>query len=906
MRTCHGIGIGNRIARRCAATLLTAALASCDDGPAAPEAMSLAVAPASVALASIGDTAVFTATITDQYGDAFAGVVGWRTSRPSVFTVTDAGVVKAVGNGSGTLTASVAGLSATANVVVVQAPSAMDVTSGDGQAARQGLALAEAVVVEVTDAGGTPVEDVMVVFAPAAGDGSADPDTAATNADGRARTAWTLGDHPGMQSLTASVAGTGRPSVRVAATALTPEETADSVRIVSGDRQSVLQGRTLPNPVVVLVLDDAGEPVEGARVAFTPAQGDGSADPDTAATNADGRARTTWTLGDHAGAQRLAATVAVADGPSVQVAATALAPEEVAAALRIVSGDRQSVLQGQALPNPVVVLVLDDAGEPVEGARVAFTPEQGDGSADPDTAATNADGRARTTWTLGDHAGAQRLAATVAVAGGPSASAIATALTPEQTVATLSVAAGDQQRAIRGEPLPAPVVVQLLDSAGSPVANVEVSFATASGHGRADPRAAASNAQGRAQTSWTLGEPLGTQRMTASVAGGPSVDATATALRRPVNTPPVASEEIPTLILQTGAATVELAGNAYFRDADGDELRYTAVSSDPARARASVQGGEIAIRPVSRGTVRIVVSASDPSGEAVSQSFWAAVLPAPDNTGYDIDFLDFSGPARNLPKVVLDSNRRWERIITKDLQNISVWNQTYVGCRQRFAVFAELDDLAVFIYVADIDGPQKVLARAGPCLIRSADGLALVGFVEFDVADLDNDDLFSTALHEVGHVLGIGTLWTYKGLLVDPSSESNPNADTHFTGPAARAAFDAAGGTAYTGAKVPVHNGAGGGRNSHWRDSVFRGELMGPYLYPNSAQPLSAVTIQSLADLGYPVDPGQADSWTWSGRSFDLAAAIRRGEAIPLGAHVASGPILVVDDTGRIVREVRR
>ncbi len=881
-------------------------LGSCDDGPAAPEAMSLAVAPSSVALASIGDTAVFTATITDQYGDAFAGAVEWRTSRPSVFTATGAGVVKAVANGQGTLTASFAGLSATAAVVVAQEPAAMDVASGDGQAARQGLALAEAVVVEVTDAGGTPVEDVMVVFAPAAGNGVVDPDSVATDSGGRARTTWTLGDRPGAQSLTASVAGAGRPSARVAATALTPEETADSVRIVSGDRQSGLQGRALANPVVALVLDDAGEPVEGARVAFTPAQGDGAADPDTATTDADGRAQTMWTLGNHAGAQSLAGAVVVADGPSVQAAATALAPEEVAAALRIVSGDRQSGLQARALANPVAALVLDDAGEPVEGARVAFTPAQGDGAADPDTATTDADGRAQTTWTLGNRPGTQRLTAAVAVAGGPSASASATALTPEQTVATISVAAGDQQRAIRGEPLPAPVVVQLLDSAGDPAANAEVSFATASGHGRADPRTATSNAQGRAQTSWTLGEPLGTQRMTASVAGGPSVDATATALRRPVNTPPVASEEIPTLILQTGAATVELAGSAHFSDADGDVLRYSAVSSDPARARASVQGSEIAIRPVSRGTVRVVVSASDPSGEAVSQSFWVAVLPAPDNTGYDIDFLDFSGPARNLPKVALDSNRRWEQIVTRDLQNVAVWNQTYDACGQRFAVFAELDDLAVFVYVGDIDGPQNVLARAGPCLIRSNGGLALVGSVEFDVADLDHDDLYATALHELGHVLGIGTLWAYKGFLVDPSSESNPNADTHFTGPAARAAFDAAGGTAYAGAKVPVQNGAGGGRNSHWRDSVFRGELMGPYLYPNRAQPLSAVTIQSLADLGYPVDAGQADSWTWSGRSFDAAAAIRRGEAIPLGAHIASGPILVVDDAGRIVRLVRQ
>ena len=1001
---------GPRCAAALSATLALGALASCDDGPAAPEAMSISVTPSSARLTSLGDTAAFSATIFDQYGAAFEGTPAWSASPATVFTVSARGVARAVGNGAGTLTASFEGLSATASVTVAQEPAALEVVSGDGQAARQGGALPEAVVVQVNDAGGSGAAGVPVVFAPAAGDGAVDPGTATTGADGRARTVWTLGDRPGPQSLSVSVGAAGGPSGRVAATALTPEETVVSVEIAAGDQQRVLQGRTLRDSVTARALDAAGDPVAGARVAFTPAEGDGTADPDTVATGEDGRARTSWTLGDHAGEQRLtaavaiaggpsaqaaatalapeevvatlridagdqqravqgralpspvtaraldaagdpvagvrvaftpaegdgtadpdtvatgedgrartswtlgdrlgeqrlAAAVAIAGGPSAQAAATALAPEEVVATLRIDAGDQQRAVQGRALPSPVTARALDAAGDPVAGVRVAFTPAEGDGTADPDTVATGEDGRARTSWTLGDHAGTQRLTAAVAVSGGPSATATATALEPEQTVATIRVAAGDRQRAVRGQALPAPVVVELLDGVGNAVPDVQVTFAPATGHGAASPGAAASNAQGRARTSWTLGDRLGTQRLTASVAGGPSVVATATALREPANTPPVASAEIPTLILQVGGATARLTGSRHFSDADGDALQYSAISSNAALAGASAQGGEIAIRPVSQGTGSVVVAATDPSGATASQTFWVAVLPAPDNTGYDIDLLDFSGSAHSLPRVALDANRRWEQIVTRDLANIPLSGQTYEACRQRFSVFAELDDLVVFVYVGDIDGQSGILARAGPCLVHSNDGLSLVGFIEFDAADLDDNALlYDLALHEMGHVLGVGPLWHSKGFLANPSSESD-SVDTHFTGPLARAAFDSAGGTSYTGAKVPVENGGPlGRRNMHWRASVLGGELMDPYIY-NSANPLSAVTIQSLADLGYHVDPSQADSWTLPGRSPDLAAAIRRGEAIPLGHDVVRMPILVVDKTGRVLRTIRR
>ncbi len=171
--------------------------------PSRPVAVT--VTPSSATLSSLGETATFRAQITDQNGVSFPGVVTWSSSDPDVFSVSS-GVVTAVANGSGPLTASYENLSGTASVMVQQAPSMVSVASGGGQEGLPGQVLADPVVVRVDDAGGSPVEGVAVAFAAAEGHGSADPSMATTDSEGRAGTAWTLGPASGVQSLTATAA----------------------------------------------------------------------------------------------------------------------------------------------------------------------------------------------------------------------------------------------------------------------------------------------------------------------------------------------------------------------------------------------------------------------------------------------------------------------------------------------------------------------------------------------------------------------------------------------------------------------------------------------------------------------------------------------------------------------------
>ena len=100
--------------------LLVAACGGGDSGgngivepPDPPRAVAIAISPESASLTFIGQTATFTASLTDQHGASFSGTVTWSSDEPGVFTVNPQGVVTSVANGWGTLRAAFQNLSAT-------------------------------------------------------------------------------------------------------------------------------------------------------------------------------------------------------------------------------------------------------------------------------------------------------------------------------------------------------------------------------------------------------------------------------------------------------------------------------------------------------------------------------------------------------------------------------------------------------------------------------------------------------------------------------------------------------------------------------------------------------------------------------------------------------------------------
>ena len=187
-----------------------------------------------------------------------------------------------------------------------------------------------------------------------------------------------------------------------------------------------------------------------------------------------------------------------------------------------------------------------------------------------------------------------------------------------------------------------------------------------------------------------------------------------------------------------------------------------------------------------------------------------------------------------------------------------------------------IDDLVIYATIKTIDGVGKVQASSGPCLVRKTNKLPAVGRMEMDVDDLNqlatSNRLNAVVLHEMLHVVGFGTIWEE----VTPSRLSDAGgADPRFTGPQAIDGCNAAGGSSICVGGVPVENCTGinncgaGTRDSHWRELTFRTEIMTGFLEnATTPMPLSTMTIQSLADLGYSVSTASADAYKIPGTAI--------------------------------------
>tara|TARA_B110000196_G_C20990843_1_gene588119 strand:- start:21 stop:926 length:906 start_codon:yes stop_codon:yes gene_type:complete len=285
---------------------------------------------------------------------------------------------------------------------------------------------------------------------------------------------------------------------------------------------------------------------------------------------------------------------------------------------------------------------------------------------------------------------------------------------------------------------------------------------------------------------------------------------------------------------------------------------------------------------------------------------------------FNIDIVFEANGTESQDNLVRAAAARWAEIIVADVHDVNFSNQIVPEwCVSSKPVLNEVvDDVLIYVKIVAKDGPGGTLASAGPCFTRQIGSIPVIGRMEFDEADLqvleNNNQLFPVILHEMGHVLGIGTLWNRKDLLRNPSldGEDNlvPNQDTHFLGERAIVAFDANGGDAYVGAKVPVENAsAAGSGDSHWRESVMTVELMTPRLNSALASTLSSITVGSLFDLGYSVDMSQADSYQGITPAPPRAPGIAgvSPSFIDLSGDVFRGPIAVVDENGRIVRVLR-
>ncbi|HEV8355780.1 MAG TPA: leishmanolysin-related zinc metalloendopeptidase [Gemmatimonadales bacterium] len=681
------------------------------------------------------------------------------------------------------------------------------------------------------------------------------------------------------------------------------------ISVQSGDHQAGAVGNALPTTVVFKVVNaDGGVPGISVSVAVPPGQG-GSGSPRNGKTGAGGLFAVTWTLGGIVGAQTLTAT---ASG-GFSATATATASAGAASVVTAVSDVFQNVVVGHAVSLRPSVKVTDAFSNPLPGVAVTFealTPgEVLTGTAQ----TTDANGLATLgSWTIGPDA------VSYVVRGGIPSGAVAV-FEARGIPATVTAVAGDGQTANVGTIVPVLPAVKAARDDGSPLAGVAVTYVISNGGGRVDGGTVVTGLDGTARpTRWVLGTTPGTNRLSAQSQGRDPVTFTATGVAA---TPA-------SLVAASPTAQTGFFGNytpsrpaVLVKDAQGNPVAGTPVSFAITQGDGSISGATQTTDFEGRATL-----ASWRLGAAATQAvqttspftpvtFTATPGAPPASTfkitvRYDLTCTGCLAPTVAQRAAFDAAVARWTQLLVRGGPPYLVFEDA-TPCAPSI-IGETVDGVVIYAHLVPIDGVNGVLGQSGPCILRDDPGyLAAEGLMEFDTADLAvleaSGQLNQVILHEMGHVLGFGTIWDF-----DPFPGQKPaNAflvgfgglDPFFNGDGARSAFfgSAAAGTTFTGNPVPVEAGGGAGTAySHWRESRFGSELMTGFLN-SGINPLSAITVDQFRDLGYVVNDALADSYTFQ-------ASLRSALETPLQLIEGKvpGDIIVINRQGHEARRIPR
>ena len=433
----------------------------------------------------------------------------WRIEDNSVASLDSAGLLTGKSAGRSTIVAKVEGVVGKAGVSVVTPASAIALVAGTNQRTLAGRQLPQAIVVRATNRRGGPASGKRVTFKVGGGEGSVDPATAITDADGRARAAWTLGNDPGRQTLFASVENVDSALPIVAEA----DPVASNTRVAAlVEKLTARAGEQLPDSVAIRVTDSAGRVLPDVPVRWAALDGGVISDA-TTRTDSLGVATIRWTLARKTGTQRLRAQIGLGAGlgiAPVTISAAALAGAP--ATLVAVSGDNQKAAAGSKLAKALVFRVADENGSGVGGAVLSLSASGGEVA---DTSlTTDSTGTARTSWVLGHTSGDYTLA--IHVDGVKKLLKVMAKATPA-AAANLAFDDVPADRKLRESGKLKRLYALVTDVYGNPVPEARVNFSVKSGV--VTPSRAVSDAKGRAALTWKLGAKTGEQTLKGAVHG---------------------------------------------------------------------------------------------------------------------------------------------------------------------------------------------------------------------------------------------------------------------------------------------------------------------------------------------------------------------------------------------------
>ena len=165
---------------------------------------------------------------------------------------------------------------------------------------------------------------------------------------------------------------------------------------------------------------------------------------------------------------------------------------------------------------------------------------------------------------------------------------------------------------------------------------------------------------------------------------------------------------------------------------------------------------------------------------------------------FDIELVFLDSFTEKQKSVLRYVARRWMAVISEDLPDYEFtlgWTGRCGDRSYEISAGERINDLRIYMTTFNVDDNPNAVGCGGPSLLREESHLPVLGCMAFN---LERANLLITGLHEIGHVLGFGTVWDDLGFLQDLDD------DTHFNGPLAIEAFNDAGGRDYSGAKVPI------------------------------------------------------------------------------------------------------
>ncbi len=264
------------------------------------------------------------------------------------------------------------------------------------------------------------------------------------------------------------------------------------------------------------------------------------------------------------------------------------------------------------------------------------------------------------------------------------------------------------------------------------------------------------------------------------------------------------------------------------------------------------------------GNFLATLTVSDSKGASVSRTANVNVTTPAVPGSYNIELRFAVGFPDKFKPAFQAAATRWQSIITADVpDSSSTFLPSQCGVTGQTNIVG-VDDLVIWVDTIPFNAKDpNLLGQAGPCFSRQPSRLTLVGDMEFVDTQMDGllaaNQLTDTVMHEMGHILGLGTHWQILNLTANTLGGTLCGTDPQYIGSNALREFHALGGIG----NIKLEDTGGPGTcEGHWKESVFGTELMTGFLNGGVTNPLSRMTLASMQDLGYSIDLSKADSYT--------------------------------------------